>query len=900
MPPGRLSSALYAIAVRAFPRDRRVAYADEMADAFARERAARRNHGRWAAFTFVAAACLDALGAGLDERKYRRRKRRGLRHGDTVSMGMTWLDVKLGLRMLARFPGLAIAGGLALAITIGVGGGWYDFAGDFWRPAMPFPGGERLVEIEIRDSAASQEERRILHDFLGWRRDVRSIEQLGAFRTQQRNLVLGSARAEPVTVAEISASAFTLTNVPPLMGRPLLESDEQPGAPAVVVLGYAIWQGRFAGRADIVGQTVRLGNTNATVVGVMPEGYAFPINHRLWTPLQLRPSGYAPLEGAGVRVFGRVAAGATQAQANVELTTLNDRLVAASPATHRHLRPRVLAWGGESPGDRSFLEVAITHLPIVLVLLVACANVGTLLYARTSTRDAEIAIRFALGAGRARIVSQLFVEALVLASIAAVVGLFAANMALKWGIAAYYSGQNDAMPFWIRPGLKFTTVIYAAALTIAGSALLSIVPALKITGAHAQAKLKNLGAGGSTLRFGWVWTSVMIFQVALTVICIPPAIGIAHEAFRDRQIREQFPAEDYLAARIALDRDPSGLVDEGSSAAAARVDRIYRELERRVAQEPGVSAVTFADRLPGMGVAVRRAEVEVSPDAAPVPIENLWTAAVGPRFFETFRVPLVAGRDFHDGDRAAGSATVMVNEAFARRFAEAGSPVGRRVRLASPDPAAPQPWLEIVGVVRDIGMTPTDRGEAPYLFRAVTPSTASPLVMGIRIGGDPAALIPRLRQLALELDLALRLDDVRPLDDLAWRQEVPGMVAAGAIATVVGLGLFLSSAGIFSLMSVSVSRRTREIGLRAALGASRSRLIAGIFSKALVLIGSGILAGNTVLLLIVTLSDEVGFDDVWGALLSTSAVMLTVGLLACIEPARRALRIHPTDALKEA
>ena len=163
-------------------------------------------------------------------------------------MGMSWLDVKLGLRMLARFPGLAIAGGLALAITIGVGGGVVRLRRRYHGgPTMPFPGGDRIVEIEMRDSAANQEERRILHDFLGWRRDVRSVEELGAYRTLQRNLVLGDARPEPVTIAEISASAFRITNVPPLMGRPLLESDEQPGAPPVVVIGYAC--GRAVSRA---------------------------------------------------------------------------------------------------------------------------------------------------------------------------------------------------------------------------------------------------------------------------------------------------------------------------------------------------------------------------------------------------------------------------------------------------------------------------------------------------------------------------------------------------------------------------------------------------------------------------------------------------------------------------
>jgi ABC-type antimicrobial peptide transport system permease subunit len=172
--------------------------------------------------------------------------------------------------------------------------------------------------------------------------------------------------------------------------------------------------------------------------------------------------------------------------------------------------------------------------------------------------------------------------------------------------------------------------------------------------------------------------------------------------------------------------------------------------------------------------------------------------------------------------------------------------------------------------------------------------------MGVRIGGDPEALVPRLRAIALDLDPTLRLDDMRPLDDLAWRQDVPQMIMAGAMTTVVGLGLFLSAAGIFSLMSVSVARRTKEIGLRAALGATRGRLLAGIFSRALVLIGSGIAAGNSVIILIVALSDEVDLAAMSGGLVMISAVMLTVGLMACVEPARRALRIQPTDALKEA
>jgi putative ABC transport system permease protein len=837
------------------------------------------------------------LFGGVEKYKEEGRDAWGLRWIASIS-----LDWRLGARMLLKYPGLALAGGFALALAIGIGAGWYDLSRDLFRPTIPLPQGDRIVEVEMRNSAANQDERRLLHDLAEWRRQLRSIHDLGAYRTLERNLILGDARAEPVTVAEITASAFRLARVPPLLGRPLLEADEQPGAPPVVVLGHGVWQRRFGGRDDAIGRTIQLGRTTTTVVGVMPEGFAFPVNHRLWVPLQLHPSGYAPLEGPAVRIFGRLAPDVTQAHASSEVSAVVERTAAASPRTHEHLRPRVLAYGGESPGDRSLFELALTHLPILLVLIVACANVGTLIYARTATRDAEIAMRCALGASRGRIVTQLFVEALVLASGAAVLGLAGAHAALQWGVPAYYSGGNGALPFWINPGLKPTTVVYAAALTIVGAAILGVLPALKATGSRMQPQLKHAGAAGSTLKFGAVWTTAMIAQVALTVICLPAAMGIAHETIRDRLIRDRFPADRYLVAQIALDREtaPTPAGEESAAAYAHRLDSTYRELERRVSQEAGVLSVTFGDRLPGMGPAVRRAEFETSTGAAPISIPNLWTSAVGRGYFEAFDIPVVAGRGFHDGDRAAGARTVLVNEAFARRFTDGASPVGRRVRYDGADRAAPESWLEIVGMVRDVGMTPTDLGEAPYVFHAASPGTVQPLVMGVRTSTDPEALAPRLRAIAAQLDLGLRLDEVRSLDDLVWKEDVPQMVAGGAIAAVVALGLFLSAAGIFSLMSVSVARRTREIGLRSALGASRTRLLTGVFSRALVLIGSGVVAGNSVLLLFVTLVTELELSDVRDALLTTSLLMLTVGLLACVEPARRALRIHPTEALKEA
>ena len=799
--------------------------------------------------------------------------------------------------MLKKFPGLTIAGGLALAIAIGVGAGWYDFSQDLLRPRIPLPDGDRMVELEVRDSLGLRPEQRLLSDFAGWRRDAKSVEQLTAYRTLERTVTHEGARIESALAAETTASAFRVARVPPLLGRTLLDADEQRDAQPVVVLGYQVWQRLFNGRNEAIGQTVEVGTTKAIVVGVMPEGFAFPINHQLWMPLQLRPAGYAPLEGVPVRVFGLLAPATSRAQADAELDALIERVAASSPQTHANLRSNVRPYGGRSPGGTA-LELAITHLPILLVLVIACVTVGVLIYARIATRDNEIAMRYALGADRSRILRQLFIEALVLTSAAGVVGLTAADAALRWGKALTFSGQAAGPPFWIASGLKMSTVFYAMGLAVAGAAILGVVPALKATGARMQSQLQNLGSGGSTLRFGRVWSAIMIVQVALTVIVIPPAIGIATEGVRDRVIRARFPVEDFIAVRLELDRD-AGRDEESDAAFTARRERTYAELERRMSQEPGVAAVTFGDRLPGMEVAVRRAEVEITPGTQPVPTNEMWTSIVGPGFFDAFDRRIVAGRDFNTSDRVDGSRTVIVNEAFARRqFMRGANPIGRRVRYRAGD-GTPGPWLDIVGIVRDFGMTPTDLGEAPYVFHAASAGTVAPLVMGVRIAGDRAAVIRRVHAAVGEVDPRLRIGELQTLDDLAWDADIEGMTAAGSVSSIVLLGLFLSACGIYSLVSVSVARRTREIGLRTALGASPARVLVSILSRAGWLVGGGVAVGNAVLVLVMTFTlQRLPIVFITRALMITSAIMLTVGLLACLAPARRALRIHPTDALR--
>ncbi len=406
----------------------------------------------------------------------------------------------------------------------------------------------------------------------------------------------------------------------------------------------------------------------------------------------------------------------------------------------------------------------------------------------------------------------------------------------------------------------------------------------------------------------------MIFQVALTAIGIPVALESVSQTMRKVQARAQFPSREYLAARIEVGRPFEGQATPASEAQRAQA---LEALATRIAEEPGVVAVTYTDQAVGAGAA-RFAEVESSRGAKSTYDGGFRVSAVAPGFFAAFDRPVIAGRAFHRGDTSSSARTVIVNEAFARAFSRetgSGSPIDARLRFAAPAgddevvarPKAWEEWCEIVGVVRDFGLDPDDDGnEQPHVFRAVSAGAMSSLVMSVRVRGNPAALAARLPLIAATVDPRLVVQDSLPMEAWVRQRNEHLLVVVGAQVAVTILVLFLSALGIFSLVSISVSRRTREIGLRAALGATPGQVLARILSRALALMGSGVAAGAALLMLSLALgagpSGRPAEDiPIFAAYLAvTSAVMLAACLLACIGPARRALRINPTEALREA
>jgi hypothetical protein len=283
------------------------------------------------------------LEFGSTERyKEEGRRSRGLRRVDDVRV--SWLDFKLGFRMLVRYPGLTLVGGLAMAFAIWIGAGAFELATQIIRPSLPLPDGSAIVAIQSWDVAANRAEPHIAHDFVAWRQTLETVTELGAMRRLERNLITGEGRGEPVEVAEITASAFRMTRVPPLRGRTLVEADERPGAAPVVVIGYDAWQRRFAGDSAVIGRVIRLGRSPVTIVGVMPEGYAFPVSQSFWVPLRFNVAEFAQRQGPERRVFGRLAPGASIAEAQAELTALGRRAAIEMRETHEHLLPRVMPY----------------------------------------------------------------------------------------------------------------------------------------------------------------------------------------------------------------------------------------------------------------------------------------------------------------------------------------------------------------------------------------------------------------------------------------------------------------------------------------------------------------------------------------------------------------------------
>lgn len=815
-------------------------------------------------------------------------------------VGFSLLDLRLGVRMLVKFPGLTLVGTLVLSIAIATVAGFYAFTEHFVNPSLPVPEGDRVAAIWNVDIRSGNRGPQTLGDMLTWRNELESMEDVGAFMTHERVVFSEDGRALLVRAALVSPSAFRMLRVPPLLGRHLTDDDQRPGGPSVALIAFDLWQSEFAADPSIVGRTIRMGGVAHSIVGVMPSGFAFPVDEQLWTPLRVSSSSLGP--GAGPQVaftIGRLAPGATLEEAASELQHVGSRLSANYPETHQQLRPQINAYA------RSFMDADDPNLAnilramrilIVVVLIIAAVNVATLVYARTAARSSEISVRKALGASRKRIVLQLFAEALVLASLAGGVGLGLAMWSLRKVMSLLTLGF-EGIPYWWDAGIGSATLLLVVFLVLLSAVLTGILPALAITGRRMESSLQRAGDTDAGLQFGWGWSTIVVAQVAISLGALTLG-GILLGPFVETYALDDGVArEEYLAAEIRLDREPWLDGSEAQAAEFARNAEIWRELGRRLSREPGVLGVTFATSLPGVEHPVRSYHLE----GVPVRPENIYgdrarVAWTEPGYFRLFGVPLRAGRAFNAGDVTGSEARVaIVNEAFVSTVLGRGEPIGQRIQLNRPDDGASSQWAEIVGVVPDLTV---DMGSAaggwPVIYFPLV-STSGTINLAMHLSEDPSLFTGMLRAIAGGLDASIVVRNPGTLDDIV------GAPIRLMHLSVVGLGLLvlaavvLSTAGVYSLMSFTVSQRTREIGIRTALGAHPRRVVRDVFSRAILQLSVGTALGLAPLLGRGELLFQYG---PWSAIAIVS-VMLIMGLSACGIPLRRALRIQPTEALRD-
>jgi predicted permease len=852
------------------------------------------------------------------------------------------MDLKLGGRMLVKYPGLAIVGGLAMAFAIWVGLVIFQVVSLFTNPTLPLSEGARLVEIRSLDVAANVQEKKVLHDFLEWQQSLRSLSDIGAWRDSSRNLVVAAGDARPVNVAEMSVSGFRVADGEPLMGRVLVEADEQPTAPPVAVIGYDVWRTRFGSDPNVLGRLVQLGNEHATVVGVMREGFEFPISHDVWLPLKTAVLDQTPRSGPAISVFALLAHGATMQNAQAELTTAGRRAATAFPATHQHLEPRVRPYAmmlvPDGP-DEMAIMYSIEFFIVVLLALI-CGNVGLLLFARAASREADLVVRTALGATRGRIVAQMFAEALVLGGVAAIVGVTAADVALRtWGMV-FLQTNLGRLPFWFDLSLSARAFAVAIVLTVAGAAIAGIMPALKITRGMGH-RLKQTTAGSGGLQFGGVWTVVIVAQVAATVIFPALVYWEQSQLRRVENFEPGFANEQYLAVQIERDYPVAGGLnaDAATRERNARLAATLDALRLRVAAQPGVAGVTFTENLPTTNHPQKIIEMgydldssasadgsnadlsEVASAKSEPPFRQATVAAVDPSYFEVLDAPVLAGRGFTNADAVPGTRVAIVDQGFVDQILRGRNAVGQQVRFRYPgpsvrrwgpgnpdDPTGPGDWYEIIGVVRELGAgAPTQPGRAAGFYLPATPDLFDQIHMMVHVrGGDPMTLAPQVREVATAVDPSLRLVSVQRAaeanNDLLW------VMGLWLRITVVlsSVAIVLSLAGIYAVLSFTVARRTREIGVRVALGASRQRVVLATFRRPLLQVTLGIVVGTAIVFtgaMMIKYTEFPGSESdltVRGMamIIGYGIVMLGVCMLGCVVPTRRALNIEPTIALR--
>jgi len=800
-------------------------------------------------------------------------------------------EIRISFRSLAKQPGLAFMAVLALGMGIGFTAIMFSIVHGALYRGLPFPDGDRIVATLASNPSEGIEQTTIsMQDYVDWRDQQSTVEELAAFYTGTVNV---TTREGPhrYNGAFMTAGAFRVVGVQPVLGRAFLEEEDQPGAPPVLILAHHVWRDDFGSDPGVLGQTVKVNGEDATVIGVMPEGFLFPQLQEVWVPLRGDPLASPRGEGHFVTPFGKLGPQVTLQQAQAEFDGIAARLAEAFPDSNEGLQAKVMRYTDTAIGGDTKPVLLSMLATVFLVLILACVNVANLLLARTAGRSKELAIRTAIGADRTRVFSLLLSEAFALALGGAALGLGIA----KVGIDVFARMVVDTEPpFWFVFALDGPILLFIVGLTVLAALVAGLLPGLRASGNRVHELLKDESRGSSSLRIGRLSRLLVMGEVAMSVALLVSAGLMVKGMIKLRTMEYGFDRAEVFTARLGL--FPNQYPDPESRAL------FFRDLQDGLLARPEVVEATVTNVLPGLGTGSSVFALEGEAYATDQDYPRARQALVSPGFFQTFGVTPLQGRAFTRSDDRDGEPVVVVNQSFVRRFSSGQDLIGRRIRLGASDSEAS--WMTIVGVVPDLRMegVGNDASDTQGMYQPLAQSDAQFVSIAARGRRDPRSLAEVVRSEVIRLSpdtpiyWARTMQDA--LDENLWFVDV-----FGGLFAIFGLGaLFLAAVGLYGVTAFSVKQRTHEVGIRMALGAGSGNVLRMVLRQGTFQILVGLVAGLGLgALLSRGLRQGFTLVEPWdpSVFLGISTVLLATGLMATLIPARRATRVDPVEALRE-
>ena len=806
-------------------------------------------------------------------------------------MNHLFTDVRSGVRMLFKYPTLSLVSILTLGLGIGLSTTVFSVVNGALFKGLPFPDGERIVSLVGTNPSQNQPWQPIsVQDFGVWRERQTSFEKLGAYTFSPINLSTEEGRPERVSGAQLTVAAFQALGVEPVLGRGFREGDDRPGAEPVILLGDNIWRERYGSSSAIIGTAIRGNGVRRTVIGVMPPKFAFPIREALWTPLSIDPLARPRGQGPFYQLVARLKPGVSVAQAKAQAAGIASQLEREFPATNRGLGADVLPYAKKVLGPEIYGLLYTMLGAGIGVLLIACVNVSNLLVARASLRPREVAVRIALGAARHRVVRQHLTEVLVLATVGAGIGILLSLFGMRWFTDAL---SVNPPPFWITFELDYRVMLFVLGLIVLASAFAGTLPAMHAARVSASAVLKDDSRSSTSASLGRFSSLLVVAELAVSCGLLIAAGLMIKSVVQLKNLKMPFAIESVLTARVDLpgDRYP----DSPASI------RFFEQLLPRLQAVPGVEAATLSDGLPaaGNGSITVQIEGQSYPQTSDYPLAREGIVTGG--YFDTFQTKILSGREFTPADVATSQRVAIVNESFARTHFPNIDPVGHQMKRIRP--ASKEPWMTIVGVVPDLimeGIGNNNASAVGYYIPIAQSDVANGVRIAVRTRGEPGALTSLMRSAVTSLDNDLPIYEVETMRHVIDRQTWFYTIF-GTFFMAFGLcALFLATAGLYGVMSFAVTQRTREMGVRSALGAQGRQLIVLVMRKSVVQLLIGLFLGLALALLASGALQPVLYHVNPRDVIVFVAVPMTLAvasLVASFLPARRVTRIDPVIAL---